>query len=150
MTPEEIKETFINSNMSVDAYHDSLSDTDDVKLSKEDFIAMRDEQQAPLLTSILARTNERTDVVIKNTNGNNLNIEIRVMLTKAEVAKQSKFFNMMKHIQDVEDEYYYYLAGSFLALITTDSDLDVIFWRRDDIDPYIIQELIKAFTSNYE
>lgn len=127
-----------------------MNNEDAPEISKEEFIAMRNEQQTPLLASILARSKETSTVTIKNINGDVLEIEIRVMLTKAEVEAQGKFFKMMKDLKSVDDEYYYYLSGDFLSLITIDPELDKAFWRRSDIDPYIMQEIIKAFIANYE
>ena len=145
MSKEQIKEDFINSDMSVEEYHD--------KLSKEGFNSMRAEAQEddlPLSTSILARSKETTNVTIMSVGGRNLEIEIRLMLNKREVELQRKFFKAMKNIQYVDDDYYYWVAGSFLDMITVDPELDADFWRRDDIDPYIIQELIATFIKKYK
>ena len=121
-------------------------------MSPEEYDAMKAEAQeenAPLTTSILNRSKETMTVPIRGIGDTTLDIEIRVMLNKHEVDMQSKFFTAMKHLQYVEDDYYYWLAGSFLDMICIDSELNMEFWRRDDVDPYIIQELIAAFVKNY-
>ena len=121
-------------------------------MSPEEYNAMKDEAQEialPLSMSILNRSKETMTVPICGTGDTTFDIEIRVMLNKHEVDIQSKFFTAMKHLQYVEDDYYYWLAGSFLDMICMDPELNTEFWRRDDIDPYIIQELIAAFVKNY-
>lgn len=121
-------------------------------MSPEEYTAMKEEAQeesAPLTTSILRRSQETMTVPIRGIGDTTFDIEIRTMLNKHEVDIQSKFFTAMKHIQYIEDDYYYWLAGSFLDLICVDPELDLDFWRRDDIDPYIIQELIAAFVKSY-
>ena len=146
LTPHQIKENFINSDMPVEEYHEQLS--------KEGYNKMREEAQeieAPLSVSILARSKKTKMVTISSVgDGKDLEIEIRVMLNKREVEIQSKFFKAMKHIQYVDDDYYYWIAGSFLDMICIDPELDMEFWRRDDVDPYIIQELIAAFIKGYK
>lgn len=122
-------------------------------MSPEEYNQMKEEAQeesAPLTTSILHRSQETMTVPIRGVGDTTLDIEIRVMLNKREVEQQSKFFTAMKHLQYVEDDYYYWLAGSFLDLICLDPELNTEFWRRDDIDPYIVQELIAAFVKNYD
>ena len=123
-------------------------------MSPEEYTAMKEEAQeefAPLPDSILARSKETKMVTISSVgDGKELNIEIRVMLNKREVEIQSKFFKAMKHIQYVDDDYYYWIAGSFLDMICVDPELNMDFWRSDDVDPYIIQELIAAFIKGYK
>lgn len=121
-------------------------------MSPDEYNAMKDEAQEialPLSMAILNRSKETMSVPINGVGDTTLDIEIRVMLNKREVELQSKFFTAMKHLQYVEDEYYYWLAGSFLDLICIDPELDIDFWRSEDIDPYIIQELIAAFVKSY-
>lgn len=121
-------------------------------MSPEEFEAMRDEAQTealPLPSAILGRSKETTIISIKGAGDTTFDVEIRVMLNKHEVDIQSKFFKMIKNIQHTEDDYYYWIAGSFLDMICVDPELNTEFWRRDDIDPYIIQELIAAFVKNY-
>lgn len=121
-------------------------------MSPEEFEAMRDEAQTealPLPAAILGRSKETTIISIRGANDTTFDIEIRVMLNKHEVDIQSKFFKMMNNIQHTEDDYYYWIAGSFLDMICVDPELDTEFWRQDDIDPYIIQELIAAFVKRY-
>ena len=122
-------------------------------MNPEEYNAMKDEAQeveAPLTSSILARSKETTTVIIMSVGGRSLEIEIRVMLNKAEVELQSKFFKVMKNIQYVDDDYYYWVAGSFLEMICIDPELNADFWRRDDIDPYIVQQLIAEFVKGYK
>ena len=122
-------------------------------MSPEEYNTMKEEAQeenAPLTTSILNRSKETMTVPIKGIGDTTLDIEIRVMLNKREVEIQSKFFSAMNHIQHVDNDYYYWIAGSFLDMICVDPELDTEFWRRDDIDPYIIQELIAAFVKKYK
>lgn len=122
-------------------------------MSPEEYNEMKDEAQideAPLTSSILARSKETTNVTIRSVGGRSLEIEIRVMLNKREVELQSKFFKVMKNIQYVDDDYYYWIAGSFLEMITVDPELNADFWRRDDIDPYIVQQLIAEFVKGYK
>lgn len=121
-------------------------------MSPEEYDVMKEEAQeefAPLTSAILARSKETTNVTIRSVGGRSLEIEIRVMLNKKEVEIQSKFFKAMKNIQYVDDDYYYWIAGTFLEMITIDPELDADFWRRDDIDPYIVQELIAIFVKGY-
>lgn len=150
----QLKEEYINSEMTEEEYLSRLGEIEkEGKLSKEDFQSLRDEAQgnsAPLSEQILARTKETSDVKIKSVGGNLISVEIRSMLNKKEVKKQAKFLKMMKQIETVDEDYYYYLAASFLALITLDPELDKVFWSRDDIDPYIIQQLIAAFIKEYQ
>ena len=121
-------------------------------MSPEEYNDMKDEAQdiaLPLTLSILKRSKETTIVPIQGAGDATLDIEIRIMLNKHEVDIQSKFFKMIKNIQHTEDDYYYWVAASFLDMICVDPELNTEFWRRDDVDPYIIQELIAAFVKKY-
>ena len=121
-------------------------------MNPAEYQAMKEEAQdiaLPLPLSILKRSEETTIVPIQGAGDITLDIEIRVMLNKHEVNLQSKFFKMIKNIQYTDDDYYYWLAASFLDMICIDPELNTEFWRRDDVDPYIIQELIAAFIKNY-
>ena len=121
-------------------------------MSPEEYNDMKDEARGialPLPLSILKRSKETTIVPIQGAGNTTLDIEIRTMLNKHEVDKQSKFFTMIKNIQYTDDDYYYWVAASFLDMICVDPELNTEFWRRDDVDPYIIQELIAAFVKKY-
>lgn len=154
MNAHQLKEEFINSEMTEEEYMKRLSEIEKSdKLSKEDFAGLRDEAQgniAPLSDQILSRSKETSDVKIMSVGGNLISIKVRSMLNKKEVEEQSKFFKMIKNIESVDEDYYYYLASSFLSLITVDPELDEVFWRRDDIDPYIIQQIIAHFIKEYQ
>lgn len=122
-------------------------------MSPEEYSRMKDEAQAIVpssFLSILNRSKETLHVPFKGIDDTEFEIEIRAMLNKTEVKQQSKFFKAMNNIQYVDDDYYYWLAGPFLDTICVDPELDTAFWRRDDIDPYIIQELIAAFIKRYK
>lgn len=121
-------------------------------MSPEEYDKLKEEAQTealPLHLSILERAKETQIISIAGVNDTILNIEIRVMLNKHEVDIQSKFFNTIKNIQYIEDDYFFWVAASFLDMICIDPTLNTEFWRRDDVDPYIIQELIAAFIKNY-
>lgn len=122
-------------------------------MSPEEYDKMREEAQgetAPLTTSILNRSKETILVPIRGTGDGAFDIEIRVMLNKREVNLQSKFFKAIDNIQAIDDDYYYWVVASFLDMICIDPELNREFWSRDDVDPYIIQELIAAFVKRYK
>ena len=122
-------------------------------MSPEEYNSMKEEAQtgvpANIDTSardfIMGRTKEIIDVPIEGPDGSSMDIRIRARLSKREVKEHKNFLNLFKDPDSISEDDADKGASKFLAAITLDKSLDEDFWNSDELDPYIVQELLTAF-----
>lgn len=93
---------------------------------------------------LLNRSKELIQVPIDGPDGQ-MKIEIRARLTKGEIRKHKDFLAIFQNPEEADEKEADIVTAKFLAMITTDSDLNEDFWSSEDIDSSIMQELIVAF-----